>query len=127
MFRRHVVLLVVLLVVVAFWVDARLSGLSLTQPAQAQAKSPEARKWEYCTIAGLGWDSRRNSSSATIGFITATGRRFETLEGGSNNDPLAVAFARLGSEGWEFVGHVMYNPTMPEYRPDTWLFKRPAP
>jgi hypothetical protein len=110
MFRKHAVLLVALLVVAALWVGARLSELSLTQPAQAQATKPsEARKWDYCTIT-VGWDSKRNSPTATIGFITATGRRFEPLDGGSSGDPLSVAFAKLGSEGWEFVGQVMFNP-----------------
>lgn len=124
MFRRHAVLLVALLVVVAFLVDARLSGLSVTQPAQAQAKTAEARKWEYCTIVGANWDSQRRTSSATIGFITATGRRFETWDGGSSGDPMSIAFARLGSEGWEFVGKVAYNPQ--SELPDSWVFKRPA-
>ncbi len=126
MIRRHAVLLVVLFVVAAVWVGSRTGGLSVTRFAQAQAtKSPEARKWEYCTIVGVSWDSKHNSSSATIGFFTATGRQLETLDAGSNKDPLSVAFARLGSEGWEFVGQVAYYPG-PEHWPDTWLFKRPA-
>jgi hypothetical protein len=127
MIRRHTILLVALLVVAALWAGARLSGISPTQPAQAQTtKSPEARKWEYCTIVGVSWDSKRNSSSATIGFITAGGRRFETLDGGSSGDPMSIALAKLGSEGWELVGQVEYNSYRSEHHPDTWLFKRPA-
>jgi hypothetical protein len=53
MSRKYDVLLVALLVTAAFWVGLRLSGIPLAQPAQAQAKSPEARKWEYCTIVGV--------------------------------------------------------------------------
>ncbi|HLF85250.1 MAG TPA: hypothetical protein VI837_13835 [Blastocatellia bacterium] len=127
MFKRKAVLLVALLVVVALFVGAQLGGLSVMHPTQAQVtKALEARKWEYCAIAGVNWDSKRNSSSATIGFITATGRRFETWDAGSSGDPLSIAIARLGSEGWEVVGQVVYNPGLPEYRPDTLLFKRPA-
>jgi hypothetical protein len=126
MVRKHAVLLVALLVVTAFWVDVRLNVVSLA-PAQAQAKSPDARKWEYSVVVGLNWDSRRNSSSATIGFITTAGRRLETLDSGSSGDPLSAAFAKLGAEGWEFVGQIEYNmPTSEGYRPNTWLFKRPA-
>jgi hypothetical protein len=126
--RRHSVLIVALLAVAALWVGSeRLCGLSPTQPARAQTtKSLEARKWEYCAIVGVAWDSRRNSSSATIAFITAAGRRFETLDGGSSGDPMSIALAKLGSEGWELVGQVEYNTSGPDHRPDTWLFKRPT-
>jgi hypothetical protein len=127
MIRRHPVFFAALLVLAALWFGARLSGLSPTQPAQAQTtKSLEARRWEYCTIVGVSWDSKRNSSSATIAFMTAAGRRFETLDGGSSGDPMSVALAKLGSEGWELVGQVEYNSNGSEHHPDTWLFKRPA-
>ena len=126
MLRKHVVLLVTLLIVAAYWVDARLSGLSLAQPAQAQARSPEARKWEYRTIFGVNWgNSQGGNPSATIGIITTSGVRYETLDS-PNADPLAFAFAKLGSEGWEFVGQVEYHSASSEYRPNTWLFKRAA-
>ena len=119
MIRRHAVLLVALFVVVALWVDSRTNALSVTRLAQAQAtRSPEARKWEYCAIISFSSDSKRHSSSATIGFLTLTGTRLETLEGGSTRDPFAIVFAKLGSEGWECVAQ--------GHRPDMWLFKRPA-
>lgn len=126
MVRKHVVLLTVLLVIVGFWFVARPGEFALAQQAQAQAsKSSEARKWEYCTIDGVNFDRKWNTSSATVAFLTATGRRLETLDCGSSNEPLAIAFAKLGSEGWELAGQVMYNnSTMSEYRPDAWLFKR---
>ena len=126
MFRKHAVLLVALLIATAYWVDARLSGLSLTRAAQAQAKSPEARKWEYCTITGVSsGNSFGPKASAHISIFTQTGARYETLDS-PHGDPLAFAFAKLGSEGWEFVGQVEYNTSSSEYRPHTWLFKRPA-
>lgn len=129
MIRRHLVMLVAFLIVAALWAGTRLNGFSLAQPTQAEAtRSPETRKWEYCTVAGLGYDPKRNSSSATISFFTATGRRSETLDCGSGNDPLAIALAKLGSEAWEVVGQVRYNyPGNPDGRPDTWLFKRSVP
>jgi len=128
MIRKHSVSLVALLIVAALWAGTRLNGFSLTQSTQAQATKVDARKWEYCAIAGVNWDSRRNYGSATIWFMTATGRRFETWDTGSSGDPLSIAFARLGSEGWEFVGQVMSgNPAGEYYRPDSWLFKRPTP
>ena len=128
MVRKHAVLLVALLVVVGLWVEARVSGLSLTRPAQAQStRSPEPRKWEYCTIVGVSYDRKWNTSSAAFAFLTPTGQRLETLDCGSSTDPLASAFAKLGSGGWELIGQVMYNGSMSEYRPDTWLFKRPVP
>ena len=126
MFRRHAVMFVALVIVVALWVDIRVSDLSLTQPAQAQAKSPETPKWEYCTIFGVNWDSHRKVSTATIGYLTPKGSRFETWDGGPNNDPLSVAAARLGLEGWECVGQVGYNNPGSE-RPATWFFKRRLP
>jgi hypothetical protein len=126
MIRKHLVSLVTLLILAALWADTRLNGFSLTQPTQAQATKPsEARKWDFCTIV-CGWDSKRNSPTATIGFITPTGRRFEPLQGGASPESLSVAFAKLGSEGWEFVGQVMFNPAGEYCRPDTWLFKRPV-
>jgi hypothetical protein len=119
MIRRHTVLLVALFMVAALWVGSRTNGLSVTRLAQAQAtKSPEARKWEYCTIISFSSDSKRQSSSATVGFLTTTGTRLETLDGGSTRDPFSIAFAKLGSEGWECVG---------QGRTDMWLFKRPVP
>jgi len=128
MVRKHAVVLVALLVVLALWVGSRLGGLSLTQPAQAQStRSPEPRKWEYCTIVGVSYDRKWNTSSATIVFLTSTGQRVETLECGSSTDPLASAFTKLGSGGWELIGQVMYNNNPSEYRPDTWLFKRSVP
>jgi hypothetical protein len=125
MFRKHAVLLVALLVATAYWVDGRLSGWSLTQPAQAQARAPEARKWEYRIILGVNWGNAGGNPSATIGIITPSGVRYETLDSPSA-DPLAFAFAKLGSEGWEFVGQVEYHSPSSEYRPNTWMFKRPA-
>lgn len=128
MVRKHTVLLGAMLVMVALLVGGRLSEFSLTRPAQAQsAKSPEPRKWEYCTIVGVSFDRSWNTSSARVAFLTPTGQRVETLDCGSSSDPLASAFAKLGSGGWEVVGQVMYNNQSPEYRPDTWLFKRPTP
>jgi len=128
MVRKHAVLLGAMLVVVALLVGGRLSGFSLTRPAQAQsAKSPEPRKWEYCTIRGVDFNRNWNTSSATIVFLTPTGQRVETLDCGSSSDPLASAFAKLGSAGWEVVGQVTFNNQSSEYRPDTWLFKRPTP
>ncbi|HYV04398.1 MAG TPA: hypothetical protein VFB82_07430 [Blastocatellia bacterium] len=124
MVRKHVVSLAALLVLVAFWFGAR--EFALAQQSQPQAtKSSDARKWEYCTINGIGFDRSWNTSSASVSYLTHTGRRFETLDCGSSPDPLASAFAKLGSDGWELVGQVMYSSSMPEYRPDTWLFKRP--
>lgn len=128
MLRKHSVLLIVLLVIVALWFGARPGTLSLTEPAQAQtSKSPDPRKWEYCAIVGLSYDSKSNSSSAAIAVFTWKGRRSETLDCGQGNEPLSIVLGRLGSEGWEVVGQVEYTyPGNGEHRPDTWLFKRPA-
>lgn len=110
MVRSIAVFFAALFFVATLWVGARLGGLSLIHPAQAQStKSAEARKWEYCTIVGVNYDRKWNTSSATIGFLTSTGRRVETLDCGSTSDPLAVAFAKLGSEGWELIGQMLYN------------------
>lgn len=128
MVRKHAALLVAMLVVVALLVGVRLSGFSLTRPAQAQsAKSSEPRKWEYCTLGGVSFNRNWNTSSATVVFLTPTGQRIETLDCGSSSDPLASAFAKLGAGGWEVVGQVMFNNQSSEYRPDTWLFKRATP
>ena len=128
MVRQPGAFLMVVLVALAFLAGTRLDRLSLTEPAQAQqsTKNQEARKWEYCTIAGVSYDSNRNSSSATIAYLTGAGRRFETVDGGRGNDALPAAFAKLGLEGWEMVGQMEYT-NQSEYRPDTFFFKRLAP
>ena len=108
-------------------VGERLDRFSLIQTSQAQStKNQEARKWEYCTIAGVSYDRNRNSSSATIAYFTGAGRRLEEVDGGRGNDPLPAAFAKLGSEGWEMVGQMQFT-NQSEYRPDTFFFKRLAP
>lgn len=122
MVRKRGLFLMVIFVALAFWAGTRLDRLSLTQPAYAQQQT---KKWEYCTIAGTSLDTKRNASSANIGYLTGVGRRYEPLEV-VNNDALAIAFAKLGSEGWEMVGQMQYT-NQSEYRPDTFFFKRLAP
>jgi hypothetical protein len=100
-------------------VGERLERFSPIQTSQAQStKNQEARKWEYCIIAGVSYDP--------IAYLTGAGRRLEAVDGGRGNDPLPAAFAKLGSEGWEMVGQMQYT-NQSEYRPDTFFFKRLAP
>lgn len=120
MIRKHSVLVVAFLIVASLWVGARFNGSFLSQPAEAQAKSTEALKWEYCAVHSISDETKK----ATIQFLTTTGTRWETWDAGS--DPYAGTFARLGSDGWELVGQVDFRMRSAEHRPDTWLFKRQA-
>ena len=99
MIRKHFVL-VAFLVVASLWIGTRFNGFFLAQPAQAQAKTTEARKWEYCAVLSVNQSTKK----ATVAFLTATGTRLETWDVG--NGPMPVTFARLGSEGWELIGQV---------------------
>lgn len=73
------------------------------QPERAPA---EPRRWEYCAINGIAWRQTGLSSSSRAPFAVV---RFfpnttEEIEGTSEPDALANAFARLGDDGWELTG-----------------------
>jgi hypothetical protein len=82
---------------------ALLNRLATANPAQAQRA--ETRRWEYCAIVGTNYDPKKGlngTSTANVVYFTDSGRRFETIDSGRNNDPMVVA--KLGAEGWEMVG-----------------------
>ena len=86
------------------------SGASLEQ-TQSNSKeheraAAEPKRWEYCAIVGINWrqknfPSNASTPSAVIRFFPNT---LEEVEGGTEDDALANAFARLGDEGWELTG-----------------------
>jgi len=80
------------------------------QPAASRDERPaEPRRWEYCSIGGFVFrQSGFGSSSSRVAsaVIRYFGGDTETVEGpsGFEDDALAVAFAKLGEEGWELAG-----------------------
>lgn len=73
---------------------------------QGEHAPVEPRRWEYCAITGINWRQTGLSSSSRTPFALV---RFfpnttEEVEGTSESDALANAFARLGDDGWELTG-----------------------
>jgi hypothetical protein len=73
---------------------------------QGERAPAEPRRWEYCAITGINWRQTGLSSSSRTPFALV---RFfpnttEEVEGTSEPDALANAFARLGDDGWELTG-----------------------
>jgi hypothetical protein len=87
------------------------ASLDQTQPnsstkEQGEHAPAESRRWEYCAITGTNWrqtglSSSSRTPSAIVRFFPNT---TEEVEGTSEPDALANAFARLGDDGWELTG-----------------------
>jgi hypothetical protein len=70
--------------------------------------APAPTRWEYCTINGFSYHQKGFSLSspslvpaAVIRYVPNTG---EEVEGVSEDDAIANAFAKLGDDGWELAG-----------------------
>jgi hypothetical protein len=87
------------------------SGASLEQSQpnpkeQAERAAHEPKRWEYCAIVSFNYRQKNFPSnsytpSAVIRFFPDT---LEEVEGGTEEQALANAFARLGDDGWELTG-----------------------
>ena len=92
----------------------------------APAASAAPQKWEYCAIASdfvrreKGWNAY--VWAAVVRYFPA-GR--EEVEGPTEWDALANAFAKLGDEGWELAGVKMDYTDSSGRSTATYFFKRP--
>ncbi|HJQ30633.1 MAG TPA: hypothetical protein VJ866_00560 [Pyrinomonadaceae bacterium] len=91
--------------------DASLGDEREQQPQHAarDEHTAEPRKWEYCSISGFVFRTSGIGSSASrvaSAVVRYFGGETETIEGpsGFEDDALAVAFAKLGEDGWELAG-----------------------
>lgn len=96
---------------------------------QTERAPSEPKRWEYCAIMGVAWRQKGFSSSPRT--PTAIVRYFpnegEEVEGATEEDAIANAFARLGDDGWELTG-VATNFTVTDGNGKTstvYYFKRP--
>jgi hypothetical protein len=93
---------------------AGVVGLLIVTPgAREQPPVSTVRQWEYVIVTQLGGD-------VSVCYAEPTGCRMETLPGprvvppekgvsrapdpDTHKYPLAVAFAKLGTDGWELAG-----------------------
>jgi hypothetical protein len=82
------------------------------EPAQSAAArdepAREPRRWEYCVIGGFRYHQKGLSLSSSARTPAAVVRYFpngsEEIEGASEEEALANAFAKLGEDGWELAG-----------------------
>ncbi|HWW76590.1 MAG TPA: hypothetical protein VNZ44_14435 [Pyrinomonadaceae bacterium] len=79
------------------------------QHATRDERAAEPRKWEYCSISGFVFRASGFGSSASriaSAVVLYFGGGMEKIEGPSDfeDDALAVAFAKLGEDGWELAG-----------------------
>jgi hypothetical protein len=90
--------------------DERAPQPSSTAAAKEDGSrvAPAPTRWEYCTINGFSYHQKGFSLSspslvpaAVIRYIPNTG---EEVEGVSEDDAVANAFAKLGDDGWELAG-----------------------
>jgi hypothetical protein len=108
-----------------------LSGFYRAQPAQAQqtplGNNASKPKWEYCAIVdSVGMDDANRKPAAgfvKVGYFEETGYREETIKAPgevagiqpsevyekARQKALAMAIARLGSQGWELVGELPFG------------------
>ena len=92
--------------------DASLGDEREPQPQQhatREERAAEPRKWEYCSISGFVFRTSGFGGSASrvaSAVVRYFGGETETVEGpsGFEDDALAVAFAKLGEDGWELAG-----------------------
>lgn len=75
-------------------------------PKDNGARSPSGTptRWEYCAITGFGSREKGFHTYVTFAVIRYFPNTTEEVEGESNDDALANAFAKLGDEGWELAG-----------------------
>jgi hypothetical protein len=79
------------------------------QRATRDERTAEPRRWEYCSISGFVFRTSGFGSSASriaSAVVVYFGGGMEKIEGPSDfeDDALAVAFAKLGEDGWELAG-----------------------
>lgn len=86
----------------------RGAGAEAEQPPQAETARREThsapRRWEYCAVTGFVRKPKGLNSSAPSAVIRYFPSESEEVEGASEDDALARAFAKLGEEGWELAG-----------------------
>jgi hypothetical protein len=107
--------------------DEQPQQTATAKDAAAPAANAAPQKWEYCAISS---DFRRREKGLNTYFSVAVVRYFpadyEEVEGPTDSDALANAFAKLGDEGWELAG-VRTDFTLNEgsRSTTTYFFKRP--
>lgn len=87
--------------------DQRTQAAGARQDEEAERAAPAPRKWEYCVIKGFKYNQKGLSLSSSSRTPAAVVRYFPTgseeIEGATEEEALANAFARLGEEGWELT------------------------
>ena len=72
---------------------------------RAAAALPQ--KWEYCAITGVTWSQKAfgigSSSHVALALVRYFPHGVDQVEGPTEEDAVANAFAKLGDDGWELV------------------------
>lgn len=82
---------------------ARDAGAGRDEEVERAAWAPQ--KWEYCVVKGFKYTQKGLSSSSRTpaAFVRYFPNGSEEVEGATEEEALANAFARLGEEGWELT------------------------
>lgn len=82
---------------------ARDAGVRQDEEVERAAWAPQ--KWEYCVIRGFKYVQKGLSSSSRTptAFVRYFPNGSEEIEGATEDEALANAFAKLGEEGWELT------------------------
>jgi hypothetical protein len=82
---------------------ARDAGARQDEEAGRSAWAPQ--RWEYCVIRGFRYNQKGLSSSSRTpaAFVRYFPTGSEEVEGATEDEALANAFAKLGDEGWELT------------------------
>jgi len=82
-------------------------GQSPDPKERAGREAAAPRTWEYCVIKGFRYHQKGlslSSSTRPAAFVRYFPEGSEEVEGGSEDEALGNAFAKLGEEGWELAG-----------------------
>jgi hypothetical protein len=106
--------------------DEQPQQTATAKDAAATGADAAPQKWEYCAIAS---DFVRREKGLNTYFRAAVVRYFpagrEEVEGPTEWDALANAFAKLGDEGWELAGIKTEYTDSTGKTTATYFFKRP--
>jgi hypothetical protein len=85
--------------------DQRAQAAGAKQDEEAERAAQAPQKWEYCVIKGFKYIQKGLSSSSRTpaAFVRYFPTGSEEIEGATEEEALANAFARLGEEGWELT------------------------
>lgn len=107
---------------------AMSSRLFATSSAEVSVKDADetndGQTWEYCAVSKASYVFANRAGGYWITYFKDSGFKVEDVEDRATRDAaLALAFAKLGDEGWEMVGSGSIE--VRGKKLDAFYFKRP--